>query len=566
MVSEKSRNNKKRLGFIIDCSVFVLFAILSVIYIFPLFRTGHVYYGDDIPYHLNRINELVQDIHHGNWYPFFYSFNFDKINFPMGLFYPQVTLIPFALFVIITGSYVKGIYCALGVLMFVALGSSYIVGRKFWHQRVPAFFVAIIYSFGLYFSINMITRADYGEACAMAFLPLALYGFYAVLRGEWQDWPYLGFGLAAIMLSHVLSTYITVLFMMAVFIGTIWFLDNKKARIIAGIKAALAFGAAAAIFIGPFLIQEHFQRFNQPSPIPLETAPTFDQIFTAMLHNSIARVVAGNVYTVGFVGLVIIICGFIFYRLLNETDRFCLITGTLLVLCTSTIMPLELLDKTFVGVIQFAFRGLGIASFLLAVVGGKLAWLFVKQHHVPSGRFFRPLLLFILVLAPWWATIRSFRQTGQQIANNNLIQPQWYLDQYMPAKSMTSFNDIQNHVAIINGHKKALDVNKNIHSVPNGLIYSGSVFTNAHTVDLPVPVYQNERVRVNGKITAYHVSRRNTVKLTGIRMTANTRIKVYYQPSIFDYCAMIISLITWLGGASLLVIKKISWHKKNRIV
>ena len=92
------------------------------------------------------------------------------------------------------------------------------------------------------------------------------------------------------------------------------------------------------------------------------------------------------------------------------------------------------------------------------------------------------------------------------------------------------------------------------------------MFTNAHTVDLPVPVYQNERVRVNGKITAYHVSRRNTVKLTGIRMTANTRIKVYYQPSIFDYCAMIISLITWLGGAGLLVIKKISWHKKNRIV
>lgn len=549
-----------------NCGVFLLFAVLSIIYIFPLLRTGHVYYGDDILYHLDRINELVQNIRHNNWYPFFYSFNFDKVNFPLGLFYPQVTLIPFAVFVIITGSYVKGIYCALGVLVFIALGSSYIVGRKFWHHRTPAFFTAIIYGFGLYFSIDMITRADYGEACAMAFFPLALYGFYAILRGNWQDWPYLGFGLAVIMLSHVLSAYIAVLFMAVVFIGTVWFLDNKKARIIAGIKAVFTFSAATLIFIGPFLMQEHFQRFCPPETLPLSNAPTFNQVFIAMLRNSMTTIVAGNIYTVGFVGLVIIICGFISYCFLNETERFCLIMGALLVLCTSTIMPLNLLDKTFIGVIQFTFRGLGIASFLLAIVGGKVAWMFVKQYCVPSGRFFRLVLLFVLILAPWWATMRNFRLTGYQVANDNLIQQQWHLDQYAPVKSIATFSGVRNHVAIINGHKKTLDVNKNIHSIPNGLVYDGSVFTNARTVDLPVPVYQNERVRVNGKITPYQVSRRNTVKLTGTRMTANTRIKVYYQPSIFDYCAMIISLITWLGGAGLLVIKKISWHKKNRIV
>ena len=57
----------------------------------------------------------------GNWYPYFYSHNFDKVNFPLGIFYPQITLIPFAVLVIVTGSYVKGIYFTYALIMFVAL-------------------------------------------------------------------------------------------------------------------------------------------------------------------------------------------------------------------------------------------------------------------------------------------------------------------------------------------------------------------------------------------------------------------------------------------------------------
>lgn len=50
-----------------------------------------------MPYHINRIQELTDNIKEGNWYPYLYSHHFKDTAYLLGVFYPQLTLIPFAL-------------------------------------------------------------------------------------------------------------------------------------------------------------------------------------------------------------------------------------------------------------------------------------------------------------------------------------------------------------------------------------------------------------------------------------------------------------------------------------
>lgn len=544
----------KNLGIIIS------FAFFSCLFVYPFLKTGHFFLGDDIAYHFNRINELVYDIRHGNWYPYFYSHNFDKVNFPLGIFYPQITLIPFAVLVIVTGSYVKGIYFTYALIMFVALCLTFIVSKKVTKDNISSFFTAVIYGFSLYFSLNAYTRFDVGEFIAMAFLPLVLYGFYATLCGNYHDWPYLAFGLSFVMLTHVLSTFIDVLFMFIVFIGLIWQAKDKKKRIISFIKSVGVFLCSSAIFLIPFIEQELFQKFNKPNPTELGGTP-LDKIITSMLDNSMTN---GGTYTAGLIVLVIIILGIIFYKKLTKVNRFCLIAGIFLILCTSSVLPVFILNKTFISVIQFMFRLLGMSTFLLAVVGGQIASILINRNNRNARKKLLLItLMTIVIICPWYSSVHIHKQATPILLKKDYFQTDppyataWYLNQYMPAKSMHIFKNIKKHVALADNKKIKLSESKNIKSINNGIIFKSRKFNKIHKLSLPVPVYANEKVKLNNKSINFNISKQHTIQLSNVNLTKNSQIKIYYRMSMFDKLGIILSLLTWIIGICWLIKHKL---------
>jgi hypothetical protein len=50
--------------------------LLSVVFVIPLQAQHQIYIGDDMPYHINRIKELVANISQGNYFPQLYTYNF----------------------------------------------------------------------------------------------------------------------------------------------------------------------------------------------------------------------------------------------------------------------------------------------------------------------------------------------------------------------------------------------------------------------------------------------------------------------------------------------------------
>lgn len=209
--------------------IIILLLGISTLFVLPVINNKLLITGDDIQYHLYRIGELVNNFKHGNLYPYLYSYSFNKIGSAIGIFYPQVTLIPIAFFVLITGKFSTGIYLGVFFYTFLTVSFTYIVARKFKYNKIQSIFASIIYCFCTYRTIDIYTRFALGEFLAMTFLPLIVYGLYAVMYGNQKDWPFLALGFAGILFSHYLSTIICFLIAGILFIlGFYWIKDKKK--------------------------------------------------------------------------------------------------------------------------------------------------------------------------------------------------------------------------------------------------------------------------------------------------------------------------------------------------
>ena len=89
--------------------VLLLMIILSLFFVLSGLKARMVFAADDMPYHINRIQELVYSLKHGNWYPYLYTRQFKGVPYPLGIFYPQLTLIPIAALCIVFNSYIIGL-------------------------------------------------------------------------------------------------------------------------------------------------------------------------------------------------------------------------------------------------------------------------------------------------------------------------------------------------------------------------------------------------------------------------------------------------------------------------
>ena len=109
--------------------------LLSVVFVIPLQAQHQIYIGDDMPYHINRIKELVANISQGNYFPQLYTYNFRETGFLLGAFYPQITLYPFAIASLILKSTVNGVYAGLAFYSFLSMYFMYLVTDKIYRRK-----------------------------------------------------------------------------------------------------------------------------------------------------------------------------------------------------------------------------------------------------------------------------------------------------------------------------------------------------------------------------------------------------------------------------------------------
>ena len=224
---------------------------LALLASYPLF-TDFLTVGMDQEFHLRRIEGLFGALQSGQWPARISTEHFGGKGYATGVMYPELFLyFPAALR--LAGASLLFSWKAL--LFAVNLGtafSAYFCGRRLLGSRAAGMAAAIVYLLSPYRLCDLYIRAALGEALAMAFLPLLLYGLWQLLAGDEGQWPWLVLACTGIFQSHILSTEMAAVFAALCALAALPAL-RRRARLVALGKAVGLTVLLNLWFLVPFL-------------------------------------------------------------------------------------------------------------------------------------------------------------------------------------------------------------------------------------------------------------------------------------------------------------------------
>lgn len=535
----------------------LIFILLAILFVLPFVSHGFIPAGDDLGYHFDRVIEIADNFKHGNFFPQMYTYTFYRFGYLLNSFYPWLTIVPFAIFKNIFSNQVIAFAWGFGLYIFIGLNITYHVSNKLFKNKVQSFFTALIYIFSGYLLTDGYSRFAFGEFIAMIFIPACFYGFYAVLFGNKKDWPYLAFGMSAIMLSHVLSTFIVTMTFTILFVVLFHWIDDRKERIKRLAFAVGVFITSSAIFLLPFVQQELYQKFAQPSPMPL-SGPNFgDNVISALNSN--------NGDNLGFIIISVLILGLIFWKALNKLEKSCYVIGTIVLAFTTSLFPWTMLTNTFLDVIQFTFRFDMVVTVLYAVVAGKIVRVVLDKIFAKNNDRIKKSLVsvgaLLIILVPWLGDVTNilnyqmagtpeqyrFTKSYKLFTDQNGL----WMDQYTPEKGQSALGGVTERLAIVDGNQVQLH-SKDIKSLPNGLKFTGNLVDSAKSVILPTYNYKNIHVYRNGKQIKWSPNSQDLIQVD----SGSGPITVKYVLSFVDWLAIILSFATWIIALVMYVRRK----------
>lgn len=539
----------------------LILVILSYFFVFQMLRTGAINNGDDAFYHVNRILEIRAGIKSGNWLQYVYPHSNGMVAFPLGIFYPEITLIPLAAISLFFSHPVTGIYMGMAFYTFVTLLIMYLVLKKLGVTRIASFLGSLIYAFSIYRTLDAFTRFALGEYLAFTFFPLVFYGFYSIVKENYREWPYLSLGIIGVVLSHVLSTLIVIVCLVVVFLLTCLKSKQLLKKISYLILSSVVSILGSLIFLIPFLEQLMVQKYSTPSPLDTSrVAQPMSDLIIAAMNNSLVKGPDAR-YSIGIVTLIILVLGLVRINTFSNDDRFIYWTGLVGFVSSSNLFPWFLVQHTPLSVIQWPFRLLIIPTLCLSIIGAKM----IDEYIISRGDnlWLKIILIVGAILISWSTSINSliksdvFRDERYSYDNNGsyLVGTDYfdqYVAQYTPAKALPELHKSMKHIAVVNGKEKRIKVSS---SASSQLIKLNKVDPN-QWVELPISYYANFVAKQGDNFLE---TKKSNHRLA-VKVKNSETVEISYQFTSLDKFGYVVSILTWI-----LLIVVIIFKSKLRI-
>lgn len=363
---------------------------LALLASYPLF-TDFLTVGMDQEFHLRRIEGLFGALQSGQWPARISTQHFGGKGYATGVMYPELFLyFPAALR--LAGASLLFSWKAL--LFAVNLGtafSAYFCGQRLMSSRAAGMAAAIVYLLSPYRLCDLYIRAALGEALAMAFLPLLLYGLWQLLAGDAGQWPWLVLACTGVFQSHILSTEMAAVFAALCALAALPAL-TKPVRLAALGKAAGLTVLLNLWFLIPFLtytLKGSFKIFgshvdlHQHSLYPAQMFSTFWSADPGLWSQSLGSLDSEMLLTLGLAPLVclgLLAAGWWLFDPQQNGPRPGLRQGVaaavaagLCLYAASVYFPWELLQRIpaldrLLSPVQFPWRTLAFAAACFAVV------------------------------------------------------------------------------------------------------------------------------------------------------------------------------------------------------
>jgi len=225
----------------------------------PLLSKGINNEWTDLNFHLTRIEALVAELKNGVFPVRLGSIFNDGYGYPASIYYGDLLLYIPALLRIVGFPVVSAYKIYLFFINAVSTLIAYYSFRKIFKNKNTGLAVTAAYMTATYRIVNLYIRAAVGEYSAATFFPLVALAMYQIYTCDSQNWKEykknalsLALGMSGIILTHILSTEMTVLFLVILCI-VLWKKTFRPNTIRVFLRAVWMTLLLCAFFLIPFI-------------------------------------------------------------------------------------------------------------------------------------------------------------------------------------------------------------------------------------------------------------------------------------------------------------------------
>lgn len=547
----------------------LIFAVISFAIVFPLYQTHSIIMAHDWTFHASRVEEIYDNLKSGNLFTFISTHTFHKTGVTNYLFYPTLFFYPWAFFRLFL-SPVTSFYLWYFIFIYLIFMISYFCCLKIVKNPVLSFIASISYSLTPY-HIHL-GFGVFGEFVASAFIPIAITGAYLTFYKDCKSWKILSIGMTLLLYSHLLSLFISAEIIVVLFVCSFYRNRDHLLNLVLSVFKSVILFVLLTLPIVILFVKEYMGSRIYSTNTDIQ--------FAYLMSLKATLLTSLNVSNVGTIGPILFLTCVV--GLAISKDRLPLISwiiGTLLLLMTTSLFPWKILDKTFVGTIQFPYRYLLYVGLFLSIT---LA-LASKKTVEDNGVYLDSLLVVLISLfsiitfrTVYYGNyaqifdntnsyfLKNYKNSGivsnpdafivnnvnyQEIFSNGVRYGEF---DYYPKSSHGKMNgsffesvvkdnkprSIVENVSYINGKRTKIQSISKANKIKFQLKK-----TDKGKINLPVLAYKGTYVLVDGKKSDFSISNRGTVAVKVDQKAKN--VVVGYDPGISYYAGLLISLITW---------------------
>ena len=558
---------------VVRCCVLVG-AVSVLVASLPLLQSG-LLHGHDLGYHMARIEGLASGLASGQFPVRVHGETLNGFGYPNSYFYPEL-LWYLPAFLSLLG--VHTVTCYKFFLIFIhalTFVLAYLPFKKLFHSRYLALTLSVLYVLNPYRLICAYFRAAVGEFVAITFLPLVLYGLYAILVGEQKDWPYLVAGASGLVQSHILTTELTALLCVVIVLAFLKRLFTKEKRIFSLITAGIYTVLINAWFIFPMLAMSIAIRPAVFTRIQLPFG--YARYDLAYLFTTVSLETLGP-HMAGWAALLAL--GFyLAHRAAfpnkdgrRDMVRFAdllAVAAVVSMLATTAYFPWDRIAKIpllgkLLDVIQFPYRLMSLVGVCTAILAGAaiLLWFRKKPHRMLACAGAVCLSIFTACLLCEFAFLGADGYENKHCFVNNLNNS-LSVGQYEYLASGATIEDIVDTAPVIRSDNPSFTVSGWERAGTN-MRFDYRMELDAegeNTIILPVTYIPKYEVCVNGQ--RVEISRTDTARIIFTTLAGEGTVTVRYrEPAIFRVC----ELVSVLALAVLPVRKRLAEACRRRLL
>ncbi|HCT5239076.1 TPA: hypothetical protein SAQ62_002150 [Enterococcus faecium] len=517
---------------IFSVKIFIVYAFVSLLYLFPAFKNMEIFGFYDTAFHINRALSLESIFSSPINFETFRSYGMQVNNF-----YPWLTLYPLFLLIKFTNLAI-GYNLFLYIVTLITLFICHYVMYEITKKHVTSSFFAIIYTTSSFRSVEIFLRGAMGELLAMSILPLILLGFIKLYDSKKESWVMLAISMTLLIYTHVLSVAMTMVMIIIALI--IQFYRKKKIEIfliIKLIKAAIVTLLLSLAFIGPMIEQTLYQDLNRPYVDILQKRAIY--LGKEFLIGSIDS----ELLSFG-IGLTLLICLIILtfnFKKLGILSKITYIMGIISILLCTKIFPWFALQNTPLNIIQAPWRFMIFSTLFISFSVS----LFISPQLEKFSYTRRRNFILLLILA---ISILNYSSVV------NMVKEMNFQGTYSNEQMENKLEEFENFDYVPIGYKKDQSLLKNHQVTEDGQVIYSSFSPNkdeitftfksskGKTIVLPVFRYKGLTVTVNSKNAT--VLKQGGPFVTVKSESGINKVTIRYSYTFFSKISLFISIIT----------------------